>query len=134
MRKTVLAMCAAALAVPLSFAAAPAGAQGIEFRVGPGGPSVGFYTEGPYGYYHGHRGYRERRAGWRYYNGYYFPPAAFVDRRTVRSIERAERRYNRRMDRAHVDWCYDRYRSYRESDNTYVPRRGVRAECISPYS
>lgn len=34
---------------------------------------------------------------------------------------------------AHVQWCYDRYRTYRASDNTYVPRVGVRAYCNSPY-
>ena len=34
---------------------------------------------------------------------------------------------------AHTNWCYSRYRSYRASDNTYVPRAGVRAECVSPY-
>lgn len=38
------------------------------------------------------------------------------------------------MSAAHVEWCYNRYRTYRERDNTYVPRRGVRAQCISPYS
>jgi hypothetical protein len=134
MRKTVIALCAAALAAPLSISAAPSMAQGITFEVGPGGPRVGFYTDGPYGYYDGYRGYRDRRAGWRYYNGYWFPPDAFVDRRTTRSIYRAERRAARRADRAHVDWCYDRYRSYREYDNTYQPTRGVRRECISPYS
>jgi len=130
MRKTFLAMCAAALAVPLSFASAPAGAQGMTFQIGPGGPSVGFYTDGPYGYYHGHRGYRERRAGWRQYRGYWFPPDAFVERRVYREHRRADRR----ADRAHVAWCYDRYRSYRASDNTYLQTRGVRRTCISPYS
>jgi len=34
---------------------------------------------------------------------------------------------------AHTNWCYSRYRTYRASDNTYVPRTGVRAECVSPY-
>jgi hypothetical protein len=35
---------------------------------------------------------------------------------------------------AHVQWCYDRYRTYRASDNTYVPRVGYRAYCNSPYN
>jgi hypothetical protein len=35
---------------------------------------------------------------------------------------------------AHVQWCYDRYRTYRASDNTYVPRAGQRAYCNSPYN
>lgn len=34
---------------------------------------------------------------------------------------------------AHVQWCYDRYRTYRASDNTYVPRVGQRAYCNSPF-
>lgn len=34
---------------------------------------------------------------------------------------------------AHVQWCYDHYRTYRAWDNTYVPRRGIRAQCYSPY-
>lgn len=46
-------------------------------------------------------------------------------RRTYRRVQLSE---------AHVQWCYDRYRTYRESDNTFVPRRGVRAQCYSPYS
>ena len=34
---------------------------------------------------------------------------------------------------AHVRWCYDRYRSYREWDNTFQPYNGPRRQCISPY-
>jgi hypothetical protein len=34
----------------------------------------------------------------------------------------------------HVQWCADRYRSYRAYDNTYVPRAGVRAQCNSSYN
>ncbi|WP_324288253.1 BA14K family protein [Hoeflea algicola] len=32
-----------------------------------------------------------------------------------------------------MDWCYDRYRSYRERDNTYQPYEGGRRQCNSPY-
>lgn len=35
---------------------------------------------------------------------------------------------------AHVQWCFDRYRTYRAADNTYVPRVGQRAYCNSPYN
>ena len=31
-----------------------------------------------YAYLNGHRGERHRHKGWRYYDGYCFPPAAFV--------------------------------------------------------
>ncbi|HEV7433966.1 MAG TPA: BA14K family protein [Pseudorhizobium sp.] len=34
---------------------------------------------------------------------------------------------------AHVRWCYDRYRSYRASDNTFQPYNGPRRSCRSPY-
>ena len=37
------------------------------------------------------------------------------------------------VDDAHVQWCYDRWRSYRASDNTYQPLFGARRECVSPY-
>ena len=34
----------------------------------------------------------------------------------------------------HVQWCYDRYRSYRAYDNTYNPGRNrPRRECNSPF-
>jgi hypothetical protein len=37
-----------------------------------------FQKKGNYAYLNGHRGDRHRHTGWRYYNGYWFPPAAFV--------------------------------------------------------
>jgi hypothetical protein len=33
----------------------------------------------------------------------------------------------------HVNWCYNRYRSYREYDNTYQPYNGGRRQCNSPF-
>ena len=35
---------------------------------------------------------------------------------------------------AHVEWCYDRYRSYRAYDNTFQPYNGPRQQCYSPYA
>ena len=46
-------------------------------------------------------------------------------------VYREQRVY--RGGNAHVQWCYDRYQTYRASDNTYVPRVGVRAYCNSPF-
>jgi hypothetical protein len=45
------------------------------------------------------------------------------------------RRYYRagRLSRAHVQWCYNRYRSYRAYDNTFQPYNGPRQQCYSPY-
>lgn len=49
-----------------------------------------------------------------------------------------QRRYHRRYYRRdaqslHVEWCYDRYRSYRHWDNTFQPYHGPRRQCYSPY-
>lgn len=46
------------------------------------------------------------------------------------------RRYYRtqRLSSAHVQWCYDRYRSYRVRDNSFQPYNGPRQQCWSPYS
>ncbi|MER9305048.1 BA14K family protein [Mesorhizobium sp. M0293] len=45
------------------------------------------------------------------------------------------RRYYRagRLSSAHVQWCYNRYRSYRAYDNTFQPYNGPRQQCYSPY-
>lgn len=82
------------------------------------------------GYYNGHRGYRERRSGYRYHNGYWFPLAAFA---TGAIIGGAIANQPRASGSNHYQWCANRYRTYRASDNTYVPRAGVRATCVSPY-
>ncbi len=82
------------------------------------------------GYYNGHRGYRERRSGYRYHNGYWFPLAAFA---TGAIIGGAITNQPRASGSSHYQWCANRYRTYRASDNTYVPRAGVRATCVSPY-
>ena len=38
------------------------------------------------------------------------------------------------LSRAHVNWCENRYRSYRAWDNTFQPYHGPRRQCWSPYS
>lgn len=87
-------------------------------------------------YLNGHRGYRHHRRGWREYNGWWFPPAAFAlglafgnNRRYVDP----PRRY-RDFPRAHYRWCDRKYRSYRHWDNTYQPYHGPRRQCWSPYN
>ena len=47
-----------------------------------------------------------------------------------------KRRHHRRVysrGDAHVGWCYRRYRSYRDYDNTFQPYHGRRRQCVSPY-
>jgi hypothetical protein len=38
-----------------------------------------------------------------------------------------------RLTRAHVEWCYDHYRSYDHRTNTYVRSSGREVFCRSPY-
>lgn len=84
------------------------------------------------GYYNGHRGYRERRAGYRYYNGYWFPLAAFAAGAIIGGATQAQPTGG--YGTGHYQWCENRYRSYRASDNTFQPYNGPRRQCNSPYS
>ncbi|MCM2474667.1 BA14K family protein [Rhizobium sp. CG5] len=84
------------------------------------------------GYYNGHRGYRDRRPGYRRNSdGYWYPLAAFG---AIIGGAIVNQNQPRATSSRHVQWCADRYRSYRSSDNTYAPRVGVRARCNSPYN
>lgn len=96
----------------------------------------GFYRDGRGGgYYNGHRGYRERRRGYREYNGYWFPPAAFalgvIIGQGANRVEPGVRPGY--TSPAHLNWCSNRYRSYRAYDNSWQPNYGPRRECRSPY-
>ena len=55
---------------------------------------------------------------------YYAPPRYYAPRRYYRAGG---------LSSAHVNWCYDRYRSYRAWDNTFQPYHGPRRQCWSPY-
>lgn len=37
------------------------------------------------------------------------------------------------LSRNHLDWCQNRWRSYRLSDNSYQPYNGPRRICVSPH-
>lgn len=91
MKTIVSAICVTALmATTMGLSAAPASAAqyGIQHKptvihVVPkkGHDSHGkkwrFEKKGSYVYLNGHRGDRHRHAGWKEYNGYWFPPTAF---------------------------------------------------------
>ena len=62
---------------------------------------------------------------YRYAEPHYVEPRYVAPRRIYRS---------HRYSSAHVEWCYDRYRSYRAYDNTFQPYYGRRQQCWSPYS
>ncbi|MEQ1944442.1 BA14K family protein [Mesorhizobium sp. VNQ89] len=88
-----------------------------------------------YGWYNGHRGYRYKRPGYRYHDGWWFPAGAFIAGAIVsgaiaNSYNQPSYRYG---GNAHVEWCYNRYRSYRAYDNTFQPYNGPRRQCYSPY-
>ena len=89
-----------------------------------------FERRGRSAYYNGHRGERRAHRGWRRHNGWWFPPAAFITGAIVGGAIANQRR----TGNAHVQWCYDRYRSYRASDNTSQPYEGPRRQCYSPYN
>ncbi|OJF93991.1 BA14K family protein [Pararhizobium antarcticum] len=90
----------------------------------------GYYRQGGNAYYNGHRGYRERRPGYRQHNGVWFPLGAFAAGAIIGGAI-ADRPV--RYGGSHVGWCQNRYRSYRVSDNSYQPNSGPRRACNSPY-
>jgi hypothetical protein len=153
MKKTLATLCAAAIAAPLALTAtAPVMAQefSVQFGTGPTWQERQNWRERQIrreirrdirqaernAYYNGYRGYRERRAGYRLHDGWWFPPAAFALGAIVGGAiaNDAPRARPRSTGSAHVEWCYDRYRSYRASDNTFQPYNGPRQQCYSPYS
>ena len=94
-----------------------------------------FRRDGDRAWYRGHRGYRHYRRGHREFNGFWFPLAAFAAGALITgAIDNDRNIVVRRSGSAHVNWCYDRYRSYRAYDNTFQPYEGPRRQCYSPYS
>lgn len=91
-----------------------------------------FERRGNQAYYNNHRGYRQYRPGYRQYNGYWFPPAAFIMGAIIGGAMSNQQPVVR-MSAQHVRWCQDRWRSYRVSDNSYQPYNGPRRQCRSPF-
>ncbi|PWW01588.1 BA14K-like protein [Hoeflea marina] len=96
----------------------------------------GFYRHRHHGYYNGHRGYRHHRHGYRRHNGYWFPPAAFALGAIIGGAIASQPHVVVRpgyLSASHVRYCYNRYRSYRQYDNSFQPYHGPRRICRSPY-
>ena len=83
-------------------------------------------------YYNGHPGERIYRDGYRRHNGFWYPRSAFslgiiiapgIQQRVIRSYGGSR----------HINWCENRYRSYRISNNSWKPNHGPRRVCVSPY-
>src|SRR5690606_30012356 len=68
-------------------------------------------------YWRGHRGYDHYRPGYRRHGDLWFPLAAFAAGAIISGAiaNDAPPAY---AGNDHVSWCYNRYRSYRASDNT----------------
>ena len=82
------------------------------------------------GHWQGHRGYRDRRNGYRRHSdGFWYPLAAFGAGAIIGGAIS-----NRDRDSgSHEEWCANRYRSYSASSDTYVGNDGRRHACNSPY-
>lgn len=147
MKKTLTAACAAVMFVTSFGAGAlPAAAAPIAMpKVEAGSSDVLLVQrrndrrdrferrrDGNY-YYNGHRGFRERRSGYRRHNGYWFPPAAFIAGAIIGGTIGNPPRAAVRLSDRHIRWCANQYRSYRASDNTFNPNVGPRRICRSPF-
>lgn len=140
MKRVITTFCAAAMAVT-SIAAFAGASQAAPMTV----PSVQqtdsnvvqvrdrdrFERRGNNYYYNGQRGDRNRRAGWRQHNGYWFPPAAFLGGVVVGGLIDNDRpvRYSTR----HIRWCENNRPNYRSSDNTWKRPGAPRRACNSPF-
>ena len=87
------------------------------------------------GYYRGYRGNREYRSGYRRHGDRWYPAAAFAAGALITGaiIGSQQSGVRVRNGNRHEQYCYDRYRSYRASDNTFQPNSGPRQQCNSPY-
>lgn len=126
----------AAVAGPVAAPGLPDGTasllQGVQYYEYRERPGVEFrFGNGPdYRYDRNWDDRYERRYDRRYDRRWHRPPPPRYERRY-------DRRYDRRVERspgnAHVNWCYNRYRSYRAYDNTFQPNYGPRQMCYSPF-
>ena len=87
------------------------------------------------GWHNGYRGRHGPRPGYRRHSdGLWYPFAAFAAGAIFGgAMNRVPPPRARYLSVRHVRWCENHYRTYRRSDDTYVPRIGVRARCVSPF-
>jgi hypothetical protein len=121
-------------ATPLSPGLAPPSlshVEAVELRRYPWSPGqpASRYRHGPYTVY---------RDGW-----WYVPPLVYVPRPDLQietgndAYDRYYRQYYSYVDTgygdAHVEWCFDHYRSYDPDLDTFVGHDGEHHPCRSPY-
>ena len=80
------------------------------------------------GYWNGYRGSRSYRNGYKRRGDLWFPLAAFATGAIISGAIANDRRPVYRGN-SHIEYCYNRYKSYRASDNTYQPYNGPRRQC-----
>jgi opacity protein-like surface antigen len=83
-------------------------------------------------------GWDDHRPHWkkRHHNGFYFGfhhGGVFFDGPRYHRPHFHHPRPVIRLTRAHINWCYDHYRSYNHRTNTYVRSNGRVKVCVSPY-
>ena len=123
-----------ALALTSAAIAAPAfSAVGVSIRIG----EPGFYGQLDIGddYYRPRSGvFFGLGLGSSYYDPYdsYYGDPYYSE--PVYRPRVIQRRVYRSGGSGHVQWCYNRYRSYRAWDNSFQPYNGPRQLCYSPYS
>ena len=83
-------------------------------------------------YLNGKRGHRNWRSGYRRSNGFWFPATAFLGAVIIGNAISNSNNYQ--GGRQHINWCQNRYRSYRINSNSFQPYNGPRRICYSPYN
>ncbi|MFK4823800.1 BA14K family protein [Paenochrobactrum sp. BZR 588] len=87
------------------------------------------------GYWNGHNGYQHSRPGYRRHSdGWWYPIAAFALGAAIVGATTPKQPARPTMSQAHINWCANKYRSYRAYDNSFQPYNGPRKLCYSPYS
>ena len=86
------------------------------------------------GYYDDNQDYRPRYHRPRHHNNGFSLEFQFGQPRIFYQPRHLRPRPVIHLTQAHVQWCYDRYRTYDHRSNSFVIRHGQRAYCISPYS
>lgn len=82
-------------------------------------------------HYRGGRHYRHRHRG----SNFVGPAMGFIAGAIAgQALSGPSYSAPRRVGNAHIEWCYNRYRSYRASDDTFQPYNGPRKRCNSPYN
>ncbi len=102
----------------------------------------GFQWKGNSPYYSNHKGYQNRQPGYRYNNGFWFPPAAFIAGAIIGgALSQSQPSYSYARPQTysyvyatpHIVWCQQHYRSYNIATDSFTGYDGYVHRCVSPY-